>query len=107
MAPLDRALTLREQQLQEALDWLIEQHGAQSETVAVIRERLDEVKAEMVDVTRLNDANELSQTGDVISMMGGPKVKDSALMFVILGGVLIFAFGGMSTMFVLMMAAKW
>ena len=107
MAPLDRALVARRHQLQEALDLLIAKHGAHSETVALIRARLDEVQDELEAVTRVNDANELSQRGDVISLMGGPKVKDAALMFVILGGVLIFAFGGMSTMFILMMAAKW
>ncbi|HEY9079576.1 hypothetical protein [Magnetovibrio sp.] len=106
MAPLDRALVTREQQLQEALDALIAQHGAQSETVALIRGRLDDVRkdlaASQVDLT----GNE-SHTGSIVESWGAPKCKDSALMFVILGGVLIFAFGGMSTLFVLMLAAKW
>lgn len=107
MAPLDSALSLRKQQLQEALDLLIEKHGAQSETVAVIRERLDEVQDELASVTLTRDANHAAGSADVVSMMGGPKVKDAALMFVILGGILIFAFGGVSTMFVIMMAVKW
>lgn len=107
MAPLDRALTLRELQLQEALDLLIEKHGAHSETVAVIRERLDDVRAELVSVGASNDADEASQNGNVITLMGGPQVKDAAPMFIILGGVLIIALGGISTMFILMMAVKW
>jgi len=107
MAPLDSALTLRKQQLQEALDLLIEKHGAQSETVAVIRKRLDEVHDELANVTITRDADHEAGSADVISMMGGPKVKDAALMFVIIGGILIFAFGGISTMFVIMMAVKW
>lgn len=107
MAPLDRALTLREQQLQEALDLLIEKHGAHSETVALIRNRLDEVRDELVSVGTSNDVHERAQSGDVISLMGGPKVKDAAPMFIILGGILIMALGGISTMFILMMAVKW
>jgi hypothetical protein len=39
--------------------------------------------------------------------MGGPKVKDAGPMFIILGAILIMALGGISTMFVLMMAVKW
>ena len=107
MARPDSALTLREKQLHEALELLIAKHGTQSETVAVIRERLDDVQAELSAVTKVNEANHEAQYGDVISVMGGPKVKDAAPMFVILGGVLVIAIGGMSTMFVLMMAAKW
>lgn len=107
MARPDSALTLREKQLHEALDLLVAKHGAQSETAAVIRDRLDDVQEELTAVTKVNDVNHANQYGDVISVMGGPKVKDAAPMFIILGGVLIIAIGGMSTMFVLMMAAKW
>jgi len=107
MARPDRALTLRESQLHEALELLTAKHGAQSETVAVIRERLDDVQDELSSITKVKDANHKKQQGDIISVMGGPSVKDAAPMFVILGGVLIIAIGGMSTMFVLMMAAKW
>lgn len=106
MAQVDSGLALREQQLKDALDLLTAKHGAQSETVAVIRSRLDEVKEEIV-AGQVDHSHLESHTGDVISMMGGPHRKDAAVMFVILGGVLIFAFGGMSTMFVLMMATKW
>jgi len=106
MAPLDRALTMRQEQLQEALDLLIAKHGGHSETVALIRGLLDEVQAYLVSC-QVDHGEQESHTGDVISLMGGPKVKDSATMFVILGAVLIFAFGGMSTMLVLMMVAKW
>lgn len=109
MAPLDnvdRALAIRENQLQEALELLTAKHGAQSETVALIRNRLDEVQADIVK-SHVDHSGQESHTGDIVSVWGGPKVKDSALMFVILGAVLIFAFGGMSTMFVLMLAAKW
>lgn len=106
MPPLDRALSMRQNQLQEALDLLIAKHGAHSETVALIRTRLDEVQAELVS-SQVDHTQQESHSGDIISLMGGPQVKDSATMFVILGAVLIFAFGGMSTMFVLMMATKW
>lgn len=106
MVPVDRALTLREQQLQEALELLVARHGAQSETVAVIQARLDDVRAELL-ASQVDHSTQESHSGNVVSLMGGPHVKDSALMFVIIGGVLIFAFGGMSTMFVLMMAVKW
>lgn len=107
MAPLDSALTLRERQLQEALDLLVKLHGAQSETVAVIRARLDEVHDELAEVTVRRDADFSAGSADIVSMMGGPKVKDAAPMFIILGGILIIAFGGISSMFILMMAAKW
>ncbi|MFC1673813.1 hypothetical protein ACFL12_06660 [Pseudomonadota bacterium] len=103
---IDRSLTTRLEQLQEALDILIAKHGAQSETVAIIRERLDEVQVELTDSQVDRSANE-SHAGDVLQAWGGPKSKDSALMFVLLGGLLIFAFGGMSTMFILMLATKW
>ena len=106
MAPLDRALTLREQHLQEALDLLIDKHGSQSETAALIRERLDDVQAKLVE-SRVDHAHQESHTGNILTDRGAPSVKDGALMWVILGGTLIFAFGGMSTMFVLMLAAKW
>ena len=102
----DRALMAREQQLKEALDLLIEQHGEQSETVALMRERLKAVQDELADAAIDRSENE-AHTGNIVEAWGAPHVKDSALMFVILGGVLIFAFGGMSTMFVLMLAAKW
>lgn len=106
MAPLDRALTLREQQLQEALDLLIDRHGAQSETVALIRGRLEDVQEKLVE-SQVDHSHQEAYSGNIMTTMGAPSVKDSAVMWVILGGVLIFAFGGMSTMFVLMMAAKW
>lgn len=106
MAPLDRGLAAREQQLQEALAWLTTQHGAQSETVALIRDRLQEVQADIA-LSKVDHSEQESHTGNVVTAWGGPQVKDGALMFVLLGGVLIFAFGGMSTMFVLMLAAKW
>lgn len=106
MAPLDRALVTREQQLQEALASLIEQHGEQSETVALIRERLKTVQEDLA-ASQVDHSDQESHTGNIVEAWGAPKVKDSAVMFVILGGVLIFAFGGMSTLFVLMLAAKW
>ena len=106
MAPLDRALTLREQQLQEAIGLLTEKHGRQSETVALIRERLEDVQAQLLE-SQVDHSHQESHAGNIMTAMGAPTVKDSAVMWVILGGVLIFAFGGMSTMFVLMMAAKW
>ena len=104
--PVDRALALRQKQLQDALDLLIAKHGAQSETVAVIRNRLDDVQAELAG-SQVDHTGDESHTGDVISLMGGPHVKDAGLMFAILGGVLLFAFGGMSTMFVLLMSTQW
>lgn len=107
MAPLDRALSLREQHLTEALEILTEKHGAHSETVAIIRERLEAVHEELLNMTASNDVKERNRSGDVVTMMGGPKVKDAAPMFIILGGILIMALGGISTLFVLMMAAKW
>ncbi len=106
MTSPDRALVTREQQLKEALDSLIEQHGEQSETVALIRERLKAVQDELADSAIDRSENE-GHTGNIVESWGAPQVKDSAVMFVILGGVLIFAFGGMSTMFVLMLATKW
>ena len=106
MAPLDRALVTREQQLQEALESLIEQHGEQSETVALIRERLEAVRKDLSD-SKVDHSDSEAHTGNIVESWGAPKAKDGALMFVILGAVLIFAFGGMSTMFVLMLAAKW
>lgn len=106
MAPLDRALTLREQQLQEALDILTDKHGSQSETVALIRERLEDVQAKLVD-SRVDHTHQESHMGNILTERGAPSVKDGAMMWVILGGTLIFAFGGMSTMFILMLAAKW
>lgn len=106
MSSPDRALVTREQQLQEALASLIEQHGEQSETVAVIRERLKAVQADLAE-SEVDHSESEAHTGNIVEAWGAPKAKDGALMFVILGGVLIFAFGGMSTMFVLMLAAKW
>ena len=106
MVAPDRALVIREQQLQEALASLSNQHGDQSETAALIRERLRSVQEELSASTEDKSANE-SHTGDIIATWGGPQIKDGALMYVLLGVVLIFAFGGMSTMFVLMLAAKW
>ena len=106
MAEPDRALIAREQQLQEALKSLSEQHGDQSETVALIRERLEAVQQEITNQTNTNTNNE-SHTGNIAEAMGAPRIHDSAVMSILLGGTLIFAFGGMSTLFVLMLAAKW
>ena len=106
MLSTDKGLELRSQQLQEAMDLLTEKHGSQSETVALIRKRFDEVQLEIED-SNIDRSGKESNTGDVVEIMGGPKIKDGAMMFVLLGGTLIFAFGGMSTMFVLMLAAKW
>ena len=107
MPPIvDRALALRERQIKEALDILTAKHGAHSESVAVIRYRLEEIQAEIND-SQIDRSKLASHTGDIIADMGGPQVKDAGLMFVILGMVLLVALGGMSTMFVLMMAVKW
>ena len=106
MVAPDRALVSREQQLQEALTSLIEQHGEQSETVALIRERLDGVRKNLAD-SQVDQTDNEAHLGNIVETWGAPKVKDSAVMFVLIGGVLIFALGGMSTMFVLMLAMKW
>ena len=106
MAEPDRSLVAREQQLQEALDSLSDQHGDQSETVALIRERLEAVQKEIDDQKNININNE-AHTGNIVESLGAPTVRDSAVMYVLLGGTLIFALGGMSTMFVLMLATKW
>jgi hypothetical protein len=106
MAAPDRGLVTREHQLQEALTSLIEQHGEQSETVALIRERLDGVRKDLA-TSQIDRSGNESHLGNIVESWGAPKVKDSAVMFILLGGVLIFALGGMSTMFVLMLAAKW
>lgn len=106
MAEPDRALIAREQQLQEALKSLSDQHGDQSETVALIRDRLEAVQREIEDQKNVNTNSE-AHTGNIVESLGAPTIRDSAVMYVLLGGTLIFAFGGMSTMFVLMLAAKW
>ena len=106
MVAIDRGLVTREQQLQEALASLIEQHGEQSETVALIRNRLNDVQNELA-ASQVDHSESESHLGNIVESWGAPKCKDGAVMFVILGGVLIFAFGGMSTMFVLMLATKW
>lgn len=106
MVAPDRGLLAREHQLQEALASLIEQHGEQSETVALIRERLEGVRKELT-ASQVDQTGNEAHLGSIVESWGAPKVKDSAVMFIILGGVLIFALGGMSTMFVLMLAAKW
>lgn len=107
MPPItDRALALRERQIIEALEILTAKHGAHSESAAVVRHRLEEIRAEIED-SKIDHSGQASHTGDIIANMGGPQVKDAGLMFVILGMVLLVALGGMSTMFVLMMAVKW
>ena len=106
MAEPDRNLIAREKQLQEAMETLTEMHGAQSETVALIRNRLDVVQKEIEDQINVNINNE-AYTGNIVESLGAPSIRDSAVMYVLLGGTLIFAFGGMSTMFVLLLAAKW
>ena len=106
MAHLDRALVSREQQLQQALETLIAQHGEQSETVALIRDRLDAVRKDLASSQIDHSANE-AHMGNILESWGAPKVKDGAVMFVILGIMLLFALGGMSTLFVMMLAAKW
>ena len=106
MVAIDRGLVTREQQLQEALASLIEQHGEQSETVALIRNRLDDVQKDLA-ASQVDHSESESHLGNIVESWGAPKCKDGAVMFVILGVVLIFAFGGMSTLFVLMLAAKW
>jgi len=103
---IDRALELRKRQIKEALDILTAKHGAHSESAAVIRHRLEEIQAEVKD-SQIDHSRQESHTGDIIAVMGGPQVKDAGLMFVILGVILLVALGGMSTMFVLMMAVKW
>lgn len=107
MPPIaDRALALRERQIKEALEILIAKHGAHSESVAVIRHRLEEIQVEIKE-SQVDHSGQESHTGDIIAVMGGPQVKDAGLMFVILGVIVLVALGGMSTMFVLMMAVKW
>lgn len=103
---IDRSLAARARQLQEALDLLSDKHGAQSETAAVIRTRLEEVQADIA-ASEVDRSGQESHTGDILESWGAPKAKDAALMYVILGAILIFAFGGMSTMFILMLAARW
>lgn len=105
MVAVDKNLTTREIQLKHALEILTEKHGAQSETAAVIRERLEEVQADIVE-SQVDRSHQQSHTQDIGSMMGAPKVKDAALMYIILGGVVFFAISGMSTMFLVNMALR-
>ena len=105
MVAIDRHLASRETQLKQAVDLLTEKHGAHSETVAVVRARLDEVQAEIVG-SRVDHSGQQSHTEGISELMGGPKVKDAAVMYVILGGVVIFAISGVSTMFLVLMAVR-
>lgn len=110
MAQVDRALAIRETQLIEGVELLTKQHGAQSETVGVLNRRLEELREEMNEALKPGEKFEdVIVQKNIHSDARGvkltiPKVKDSTQMFVIVGGIIIFAFGGMSTMFVLMIA---
>ena len=105
MVAIDRHLASRETQLKQAMDLLTEKHGAHSETVALIRARLDEVQTEIIE-SRVDHTDQQSHTEGISELMGGPKVKDAAVMYVILGGVIIFAISGVSTMFLVLMAVR-
>lgn len=105
MVAVDRFLATREVQLKQAVEILTEKHGAQSETVALIRTRLDEVQAEIVE-SQVDHSGQQSHTTDIGEVLGAPKVKDAAVMYVILGGVVIFAISGVSTMFLVLMAVR-
>lgn len=100
MANVDRGLATREAQLKEAVDILVAKHGAQSETVAVVQSRLDDVQTEIIGEpeTENKDASRMSRL---------PQQKDAAHMLIIIGVILIFAVGGMSSMFILMLAVHW
>lgn len=110
MAQVDRALAIRETQLIQGVELLTKQHGAQSETVGVLNRRLKELRDEMNE--GLKPGEELEAPIDQKAIQSDargvkltiPKAKDSTQMFVLIGGVIIFAIGGMSTMFVLMIA---
>jgi len=105
MVAVDKNLTIRETQLKQAVEILTEKHGAHSETVAVMRARLEEVQADIIE-SQVDHSHQQSHTQDIGSMMGAPKVKDAALMYIILGGVIFFAISGMSTMFLVNMALR-
>jgi len=110
MAQVDRALGIREKQLIEGVALLTKHHGAQSETVGVLNRRIDELRKEMnEDLKPGEEFDETIVQQNIQSDARGvkltiPKVKDSTQMFVIIGGIIIFAIGGMSTMFILMIA---
>ena len=74
--------------------------------MALIRGRLEDVQLDLA-ASQVDHTDNESHQGNIVETWGAPKCKDGAVMFVILGGVLIFAFGGMSTLFVMMLAAKW
>ena len=105
MVAVDKNLTTRETQLKQAVEILTEKHGAQSETVAVIRTRLEEVQDAIIE-SQVDHSHQQSHTEDIGAMMGAPRVKDAALMYIILGGVVFFAISGMSTMFLVNMALR-
>jgi len=108
MAQIDQNLATRETQLKEALDLLTKKHGAQSETVALIQTRLTVVQNEITEyVADVSDEKEdtaATQSDARFVRTKLPQAKDAARMFVLIGGILIFALGGLSTMFVLMIA---
>jgi len=112
MAQVDRGLETREKQLLQAIEQLTKEHGAQSETVAIMRSRLDEVQAEIrsdagdvnvIESTEIEDSPATHCDARFVKMKL-PQAKDATRMFVLIGGILIFAMGGLSTMFVLMIA---
>jgi hypothetical protein len=107
MAQVDRALATREAQLKEAVELLTKKHGAQSETVALIQVRLKEVQNEIGEiVAEVSDEIEdtaATQSDARFVRARIPQAKDGARMFILIG-ILIFALGGLSTMFILMIA---
>jgi len=100
MASVDRGLATREAQLVEAVDILVKKHGAQSETVALVQARLDEIQAKIKGISL--KVNKLESQYFQI-----PKQEDAKYLFIIIGGILIFAVGGLSSMFMVMLAVKW
>jgi len=107
MNQIDRGLAIREAQLKEAVDILTVKHGAQSETVALVRNRMHEVQDEIAECANPSDFEATGKERDTDRFSGIPRAKDSALLFVIIGGILIVAMGGISSMFILMLAAHW
>lgn len=88
-------------ELHEVLEFASQKHGANSETARLIEKRIEEIH-----INRQKMAQQL-ETAIAVPATIQLTVEKGAVLYIVIGGVIIFALLGSSTLFLGMLAAKW
>ncbi|MCK5446407.1 MAG: hypothetical protein KAI73_12345 [Rhodospirillaceae bacterium] len=88
-------------ELNEILEFAIQQHGANSDAAKLLQKRIEDIHLNRNKMAQQLDTAKSIPTDIQLT------VEKGAVLYIVIGGVLIVALLGSSTLFLGMLAAKW